>query len=224
MNNEYTYDEQLNNYLARTFAYMGIAVLISALSGYLARNIVYYFYQMPFLLIVLFALQFGICIYFGTQLFKMQPRVAMMLLVLYSMITGVSLGSVFLVYSGSSLALTFVITAMVFASMGIIGFTTRIDLTKYSFYLFFGLLCIIIVSVVNIFLRSTMIEMVTTYIGIILFLGITAYDVQKLKAFYYSDYDYEIRENLAIYSAFQLYLDFINLFLYLIRIFGKRRK
>jgi len=155
---------------------------------------------------------------------KMSSKTATIIFVAYSILTGVVFSSLFLVYTAGSLASTFLITGGMFAVMSIYGWTTGNDLTKLGSLLFMLLIGLIIASIVNIFLGSTVLYWIATYVGIFIFTGLVAYDTQKLKNMgaYVQEGTEEHRKG-AVMGALSLYLDFINLFLMLLRIFGNRR-
>ena len=138
---------------------------------------------------------------------------------LYSFVTGLTFSYLFLAYELYSLIYVFGITSLLFGTFALIGYFTKIDLSKFSTFLFMGLFAIIICSLINIFIGNETFDLILTIIGIVIFLGYTAYDIQKVK------YNLETfpEDNLAIYGALELYLDFINLFLKLLSLFGKRR-
>ncbi|MBF4901004.1 Bax inhibitor-1/YccA family protein, partial [Cronobacter sakazakii] len=155
----------------------------------------------------------------------LSPAVATALFMLYSALTGLTLSSIFLVYTYASIASTFVVTAGMFGVMSLYGYTTKRDLSGWGNILFMALIGLIIASLVNFWLKSTALMWAVTYIGVIVFVGLTAYDTQKLKALG-EQIDVNDHGNLRKYSilgALTLYLDFINLFLMLLRIFGNRR-
>lgn len=155
---------------------------------------------------------------------KISAIMATLIFILYSVLNGITLASIFLIYTQESLATTFYITAGTFGIMSIYGYFTKTDLTKLGNLLFMGLIGVIIASVVNIFLNSEMIYWVTTYIGVLIFVGLTAYDTQKIKQMnIIGNEGTEEDKKEAIMGALTLYLDFINLFLFLLRIFGKRK-
>jgi len=155
---------------------------------------------------------------------KMSSRTATIIFVAYSVLTGVVFSSLFLIYTAGSLASTFLITGGMFAVMSIYGWTTGNDLTRFGSILFMMLIGLIIASIVNLFLGSTVLYWIATYVGIFIFTGLIAYDTQKLK-----NMGAQVQEGTeehrkgAILGALSLYLDFINLFLMLLRIFGSRR-
>ncbi len=144
------------------------------------------------------------------------------LFMLYSVLTGLTFSVYFLAFTAESIASTFFITAGTFAVMSIYGFVTKRDLTKIGNLALMALIGMIIASVVNIFLHSTMLNWIVTYIGVLVFVGLIAWDTQKIKALA-SAQDNEFTQKLAICGALSLYLDFINLFIMLLRIFGQRK-
>jgi len=155
---------------------------------------------------------------------KMSSQTATIIFVLYSALTGIVFSSLFLIYTAGSLASTFLITGGMFAVMSIYGWTTGNDLTKFGSLLFMLLIGLIIASVVNIFVGSTMLYWISTYVGVFIFTGLVAYDTQKIKNMGASVQEgTEEHRKGAIIGALSLYLDFINLFLMLLRIFGSRR-
>ena len=165
----------------------------------------------------------GIAIYFFMGLGRMSVNTAQTLFWVYAAVMGMSLSYLGLVYTGQSLARTFFICASVFGAMSIYGYTTKTDLTSMGSFLIMGLIGIIVVSLVNIFLRSPAIDFATSFIGIAIFMGLTAWDTQKLKTIYYNSGGGEMGQKMAVLGAFTLYLDFINLFLYMLRFFGDRK-
>ena len=154
---------------------------------------------------------------------RLSLTTATLLFVLYSVINGVVLSSIFLIYTMTSIASVFFITAGTFAVMAFIGYTTKTDLTSMGKILFMALIGIIIATVVNIFLKSSGLAMIVSYLGVLIFVGLTAYDSQKIKNMLLMAPDAgEGAQKLALLGALTLYLDFINLFIYLLRIFGRR--
>lgn len=160
---------------------------------------------------------------------RMSPAVATVMFMLYAALTGVTFTALGLLFGLASLFFVFGLTAFIFVGMAIYGFVTRKDLTRAGSLAFFGLLGIILAGVVNWFLGSAMVDFAVTVIGIVIFIVLTAYDTQKIKNIYLSaadagvDDDHPELRKLAIYGAFTLYLDFINLFLKLLRLLGRRR-
>jgi FtsH-binding integral membrane protein len=175
---------------------------------------------------ILIIAQFGLALALSWGLNRMSFPLAIFLFMTYSFLTGITCSSVFLIYTAESIVSTFFVTAGTFAGMSLYGYFTKKDLSSWGQYLFMGLIGIIIASLVNIFMKSEMVMWVTTYIGVILFVGLTAYDTQKIKGMLSNVSSNEINDRsmkLALFGSFVLYLDFINLFLKLIRILGKKK-
>lgn len=155
---------------------------------------------------------------------RISAATATLLFLAYSALNGVTFASIFLIYTRSSIASTFLVASGTFAAMSLYGYATKRDLTGWGSFFFMGLIGILIASVVNIFLHSEMINWVVSYLGVFVFVGLTAYDTQKIKMIGQSGFaDGEARTKAAILGALALYLDFINLFLMLLRIMGNRR-
>ncbi len=161
--------------------------------------------------------QFGLVIFLSARITKLSANAARALFMAYAVSVGATLSTIFLVYTSSSIMRVFFITGSMFLVMAIVGFLTKVDLSKFGALLIMGLVGIIIASVVNIFLGSDSLQMIVSYLGVGIFLGLTAYDVQKIKKLYA---EFGSAGNLAILGALSLYLDFLNLFLFLLRIFG----
>jgi uncharacterized protein len=140
----------------------------------------------------------------------------------YAALLGVSLSSIFLVYTGASITQTFFITATTFGAMSLYGYTTKKDISSWGSFLFMGLIGILIASVVNIFMASSALSFAISVIGVLVFTGLTAYDTQKIKESYYEGDDSDTAGRKAIIGALELYLDFVNLFLMLLRLVGNR--
>ena len=140
----------------------------------------------------------------------------------YAALLGVSLSSIFLVYTGASITQTFFITATTFGAMSLYGYTTKKDISSWGSFLFMGLIGLIIASIVNIFMQSGALSFAISAIGVLVFTGLTAYDTQKIKESYYEGDDSDTAGRKAIIGALELYLDFINLFIMLLRLLGNR--
>jgi len=154
---------------------------------------------------------------------KLSLTTLMVVFIIYSLLTGMSLSFIFLAYSSSSIAMTFFITAGTFGTMALLGYTTSTDLTKFGSILYMALIGIIIASIINWFMNSTGLDYIISIFGVLIFTGLTAYDVQKLKRIGAGvEYDGETKQKLIIMGALTLYLDFINLFLFMLRLFGGR--
>jgi FtsH-binding integral membrane protein len=166
-------------------------------------------------LAVIFYMSFGIN--------KMSTSKAQTVFWIFTILMGLSLSWVLIVFTGVSVARVFFITSATFGAMSIYGYTTKRDLTKLGSFLMMGLIGIIIASLVNIFLKSTMMHFVISILGVLIFVGLTAYDTQKIKNMYSASDTIEVSGKKAIMGALTLYLDFINLFIMLLRLFGQRR-
>ena len=172
--------------------------------------------------IIMFA-PLGFVFYLSARINKMSITSAQITFWLFASIMGLSLASVFVQFTGTSIARVFFITAGTFAAMSLYGYTTKRDLTKLGGFLFMGLIGIIIASIVNIFVQSGPMAFIISIIGVLVFVGLTAYDTQTIKNMYYAGDSDSIGSKKALMGALRLYLDFINLFILLLQLFGQRR-
>ncbi|MBO5780619.1 MAG: Bax inhibitor-1/YccA family protein [Muribaculaceae bacterium] len=170
---------------------------------------------------ILAIVEIGLVIWISAGINKMSSTTATLLFFLFAIVNGFTLSVIFFAYAAAAIAKAFFITAGTFAAMSIYGFTTKADLTKFGSFLMFALFGLIIASVVNIFLKSSQLDWIISLVGVFLFLGLTAWDTQSAKRMAMAAPD-EMLGKVATISALSLYLDFINLFLYLLRIFGNR--
>ena len=169
--------------------------------------------------VLLFA-ELGLVMYLSFRITKMSPGAAAGAFLVFSLLNGLTLSSIFFVYTAGSIFQAFVISAGMFGAMSVYGMVTKRDLTSWGSFFFMGLIGLVICSVVNIFLKSSALGWTISIIGVFVFLGLTAWDTQKLKSYATVP---DLRDNLAVFGALSLYLDFINLFLFMLRIFGGRR-
>ncbi len=196
------------------FTAYGVATSPAILSAILMNKMLFFG-----LIIGEFALVIGL----SAAINRLSLSVATLMFVLYSVINGATLSVIFLAYTMSSIANVFFITAGTFAAMAFVGYTTKKDLSGMGKMLMMALIGLIIATVVNLFLRSTGLQLIVSYIGVLVFVGLTAYDTQKIKQMLMMAEDTgETAQKIALLGALSLYLDFVNLFLYLLRIFGKR--
>jgi len=172
-------------------------------------------------LVMFSPLAFVLALSFGIN--KMQASTAQAVFWGFAGVMGLSLANIFLMYTGTSIARVFFITAGTFAGMSLYGYTTKRDLTGMGSFLMMGLIGLIIASVVNIFMQSSAMQFVISVVGVLIFVGLTAYDTQKIKSMYLEADGSEVMSKKAIMGALTLYLDFINLFIMLLRLFGDRR-
>jgi FtsH-binding integral membrane protein len=177
----------------------------------------------PLMWIVMLApLGFVLALSFGIQ--RMSAATATLLFWIYAAVMGLSLGGIFLVYTGTSIARVFFITAATYGAMSLYGYTTRTDLSRFGSFLLMGLVGIVIASLVNIFIESSALQFAVSIIGVIVFVGLTAYDTQRIKEIYLESDTVEVAGKKALLGALALYLDFINLFMMLLQLFGQRRE
>lgn len=224
-----------NSFVANVFMWMFAALGITALTAYLfgtsTELISMLISQKPdgtvgisiFGWIVMLA-PLVIVFIMSARIEKMKASTMVLLYVVYSVLTGMSLSFIFMAFTTASIFKTFIITAGMFGVMAIVGYTTNTDLTKLGSILFMGLIGIIIASLINMFLGSDRLDYIISILGVIIFTGLTAYDVQKIKQIGMEGMDNnDTMLKIAIHAALNLYLDFLNLFLYLLRFFGKQK-
>lgn len=206
---------------------MAAALTITGLTAYFIANspqLLYAIYSNSASIWVLIIAQLGLVIWLSSRVMRMSMSAATILFILYSVVTGITFSSIFVLYTMESIASTFFVTAGTFFAMSLIGYTTRMDLSKVGNILYMLLIGLIIATVVNIFMASSSLYWIITYAGVIIFTGLIAWDTQKLKTTFleYGATD-ESGQKLALLGALTLYLDFINLFLFLLRILGGNR-
>ena len=222
-------DEGLRTYMLRVYNLMAVGLGITGVTAYgtyayassnpaFAQAI----YGGPMKWVVMLA-PLALVFFLSFRINSMSVSTAQTTFWGYAALLGVSLSSIFLVYTGQSITQTFFITATTFGAMSLYGYTTKKDLTSWGSFLFMGLIGILIASVVNIFLASSAMSFAISVIGVLVFTGLTAYDTQKIKEGYYEADDSDTAGRKAIIGALNLYLDFINLFIMLLRLFGDRR-
>ncbi len=219
----------VNSFIRSVYNWMAIGL---ALTGFVAfyvansqtmQNIIF---GNPIVFYGLIIGQLVMVFYLSARVAKMQASTATSLFVAYAALNGLTLSAIFLAYTSSSIASTFFVCAGTFVAASVYGYTTKKDLTSFGSFLFMGLIGIIIASVVNMFIRSSGMTLVISYIGVLLFTGLTVYDTQRLKNMALAqpaDLEAGVVRKGAILGALSLYLDFINLFLMLLRIMGDRR-
>jgi uncharacterized protein len=176
-----------------------------------------------FMPIVLMMITLGMVFFISFRINRLQPTTAFALFTVYAGLMGVALGSIFLAYTGVSITRVFFITAATFGAMSLYGYTTKRDLSGFGSFLFMGLIGVILASLVNIWLASSMMQFVISIVGVLVFVGLTAYDTQQIKEMYDVNDDGTVSGRKAIMGALRLYLDFLNLFIMLLQLFGDRR-
>lgn len=210
--------------MRKTFGWMALCLLITALAamGVVNSGLFYQIASSGAMWLLIIA-ELVVVFVLSARIHKMSVTTATIMLIVYSALNGATLSVIFVVYSLGSIAKTFFITTGMFGVMALVGATTKRDLSKMGSILFMALIGLIIASLVNLFLRSSGLDWIISLIGVVLFTALTAYDVQRVKRLATESdlYDDTQVGRLAVISALSLYLDFINLFLYLLRFFGR---
>jgi uncharacterized protein len=231
-------DAGLRAYMIRIYNYMAAGVALTGVVSYLTFNAAAVtneagqitgltpFGQMIFggpLMIVLFLGTLGMVFFLSFRINKLQVGTALALFMVYAGLLGLMLSSVFMTYTGASITRTFFISAASFGALSLYGYTTQRDLSPIGSFLIMGLFGLILAMIVNIFLKSTGLDFAISAIGVLIFAGLTAWDTQKIKEMYSVNDDGTVAGRKAVMGALTLYLDFINLFLFLLRFMGDRR-
>ena len=231
-------DEGLRAYMLKVYNYMTTGLLLTGLIAYFfgkasivtnelgqiigVTSIGALLFGSPLKWVVMLA-PLGFVFYLSARINKMSVSSAQITFWIFSAIMGLSLASIFIVYTQASIARVFFISSGTFAAMSLYGYTTKKDLTKLGGFLFMGLIGIIIASLVNLFFQSSALHFAISVIGVLVFVGLTAYDTQSIKNMYYAGDSESVGGKKALMGALRLYLDFINLFIMLLRLFGQRR-
>ena len=217
-------DVGLRNYMLKVYNYMGSALALSGVVAFfVATN--QSLQQVIFgtgLMWVFVLAPLGLVFFLSAKIQTMKASTAQTVFWVFAGMMGISLSTILLQYTGASVARVFFITAGTFGAMSLYGYTTKKDLTKLGSLLMMGLIGIIIASIVNIFLASSALHFAISVIGVLVFVGLTAYDTQKIRQMYYAADSSEVSQKKAIMGALTLYLDFINLFIMLMHLFGQR--
>ena len=213
--------------MRKVFVWMTLALAITGLTAYgvaTSPTILSLIFSSKVTFFGLIIAEFALVFAISGAINRLSLSTATLLFILYSVINGATLSSIFFVFSVATISKVFFITAGTFGAMALVGYTTKTDLTSMGKLLFMALLGIIIASVVNMFVASSGLDLILSYVGVLVFVGLTAYDTQKIKQMCQAAPDAgESAQKLALIGALSLYLDFINLFLYLLRIFGNNR-
>lgn len=213
--------------MRKVFAWMTLALVITGITAYgvaTSPALMALIFSSKLTFFGLIGLELVLVMAISAAINRMSLATATLTFVLYSIVNGATLASIFYVFSLNSIAQVFFITAATFGVMSLVGYTTKTDLSSFGKLFFMALIGIIIATIVNIFLGNAMLDMIICYVGVLVFVGLTAYDVQKIKEMCQMAPDAgETMQKLALLGALTLYLDFINLFLYLLRILGDRK-
>lgn len=211
-----------NSFYSKVFGWLFVGLLITFISAYVVSTS-YTILKAIFTSSaywIIFIAQIGICIFLSARINKMQPITAKICYCAYALLTGVTFSTLFFAFEMSSIIFVFLATAIVFGIFALIGQKTKLNLASWGTFLLVALLSLIVLEVINIFMMNSAVDMVLCIVGIVIFVGYVAYDMQKVKVLNDAN---ESNENYAILGAFELYLDFINLFIRLLQLFGKER-
>lgn len=226
-NKDYAMSTAFPALMRKVFVWMTLALAITGLTAYgvaTSPAILSLIFSSKVTFFGLIIAEFALVFAISGAINRLSLSTATMLFILYSVINGATLSSIFFAFSVATIGKVFFITAGTFGAMALVGYTTKTDLTSMGKLLFMALLGIIIASVVNMFVASSGLDLILSYVGVLVFVGLTAYDTQKIKQMCQTAPDAgESAQKLALIGALSLYLDFINLFLYLLRIFGNNR-
>lgn len=222
----FAYDEAVAGKMVnKVYLWMSMALLVTGLVAYYVASdlqLLHAIFGTRGVFTGLIVAELALVIGLSAAINRISALVATLMFLAYSVLNGVVLSSIFVVYDLGSIATTFFITAGMFGGMALVGFFTKKDLSSMGRILYMAVWGLILALVVNLFLKNTMFDMLVSFAGVIIFAGITAYDSQKIKALLLDAPETEQSQKLAVIGALSLYLDFINIFLYLLRFFGKR--
>lgn len=225
--NESQLAQALPEAMLRVYNWMGLGLLLTAAVAWFSQDLLLSVLQsFPYALFVAFIIELGIVWWLSSRIMTLDPEVALAGFLAYAALNGFTMAFVFLAYELGSVALVFGITTGMFFAMSVIGYTTKMDLSSWGSYLIMGVVGIIIASIANFWLQNPMLYWIISYAGVAIFLGLTVYDTQKIKNMtihaLVSGNDDDLKR-VGVRGALSLYLDFINLFIFLLRIFGRRR-
>ena len=218
----YSQEAVFSNFMQRVYQWMAMGLALTGLAAFITiGNASLLRFLLHGGMWLLFIAEFGLVIWLTRSLQKISVQAATIGFLAYSVLNGITMSSIFLYYTSASISSTFFITAMTFAGVSVYGWVTRQDLTSVGSFCFMALIGVIVASIANLFFHSPVFYWIVSYCGVAVFIGLTAYDTQRLKAIHQSMPN--APEQLAIVGALMLYLDFINMFLFLLQIFGRRR-
>ena len=218
-------DEGLRSYMLSVYNYMALGLALTGLTAYVTASspaLLGVIFGTPLQWVVMLA-PLGFVFFLGARIHRMSVSTAQLVFWAFAVVMGLSMASIFLVFTYTSIARVFFISAATFGAMSLYGYTTRRDLTSWGTFLFMGLIGLIVASLVNLFVQSSAFHFAISLVGVVVFVGLTAYDTQRIKEEYYEFDSPETSARKAILGALMLYLDFINLFIMLLRLFGQSR-
>ncbi len=220
------FDEGLRQHMLRVYNYMGIGLVLTGLVAFVVASTPALYvpiFQTPLKWVVMLA-PLAFVFFFSFRMSTMTAATAQMAFWAFCAVMGLSLASVFLVFTGTSIARTFFITAAMFGATSLFGYTTKRDLSKFGSFLVMGLIGVIIASLVNLFIGSSALQFAISIIGVLVFTGLTAYDTQSIKEQYAEAHGHETNTKMAVFGALSLYLNFVNLFQLLLSLTGQREE
>ena len=220
------FDEGLRQHMLRVYNYMGLGLVVTGIVAFIVGTTPALYvpiFSSPLKWAVMLA-PLAFVFFFSFKMQTMSASAAQMTFWAFCAVMGLSMASVFLVFTGASIARTFFIAATMFGAMSLFGYTTKRDLSKMGSFLIMGMIGVVIASIVNIFLASSALQFAVSVIGIVVFVGLTAYDTQSIKEQYAENYDQESQQKLAVFGALSLYLNFVNIFQLLLNFTGQREE
>jgi uncharacterized protein len=220
------FDEGLRQHMLRVYNYMGLGLVMTGLVAFIVGTTPALYvpiFSTPLKWVVMLA-PLAFVFIFSFRMESMSASGAQTLFWAFCAVMGLSLASIFLVFTGTSIARTFFIAAAMFGATSLYGYTTKRDLSQFGSFLIMGLIGVVIASLVNLFLASSALQFAISVIGIVVFVGLTAWDTQSIKEQYAENFDVESKQKLAVFGAFSLYLNFINIFQLLLIFTGQREE
>jgi FtsH-binding integral membrane protein len=220
------FDEGLRQHMLRVYNYMGIGLVLTGLVAYIVGTTPALYvpiFSTPLKWVVMLA-PLAFVLFFSFRMQTISAAGAQGMFWAFCAVMGLSMASIFLVFTGTSIARTFFIAAAMFGATSLYGYTTKRDLSQFGSFLIMGLIGVVIASLVNLFLASSTLQFVVSVVGILVFVGLTAWDTQSIKEQYAENFDAESQQKLAVFGAFSLYLNFINIFQLLLNFTGQREE
>ncbi|MPT24334.1 Bax inhibitor-1/YccA family protein [Ancylobacter polymorphus] len=218
------YDEGLRRHMLRVYNYMALGLVLTGAVAFIVGTTPALYvpiFSTPLKWVVMLA-PLAFVLFFSFRMQSMSGSAAQTMFWAFCAVMGLSMASIFLVFTGTSIARTFFIAATMFGATSLYGYTTKRDLSQFGSFLIMGLIGVVIASLVNIFLGSTMLQFIVSVVGILVFVGLTAWDTQSIKEQYADNFDAESQQKLAVFGAFSLYLNFVNIFQLLLNFTGER--
>lgn len=220
------FDEGLRQHMLRVYNYMSLGLVVTGVVAFIVGTTPALYvpiFSSPLKWVVMLA-PLAFVLFFSFRIDKISASGAQTLFWAFCAVMGLSLASIFLVFTGTSIARTFFITAAMFGATSLYGYTTKRDLSQFGSFLIMGLIGVVIASLVNLFIGSSLLQFAVSVIGVLVFVGLTAWDTQSIKEQYSENFAHEAQQKLAIFGAFSLYLNFINMFQLLLSLTGQRQE